>query len=162
MKSAKLEITFLCPFLEQCTKQSNDPAAISSERANLTLSCFMIEASLHTAQIITKDRHPSIHLPSKCTCCAYKHQFLTLCPFFSGRLVMCHALLFLLPIFWKDALFSWWLNRDIWCDDPCVEWCGNKDREPLWTLKVGKKKQTCLPECGEYVHAVCSHIYCKE
>lgn len=37
---SKLEITFWCPFSEQCAEHGNDPAAISPERANLTLSCF--------------------------------------------------------------------------------------------------------------------------
>lgn len=97
---AKLEITFSCPFLEQCAEHGNDPAAISSKRANLTLSCFVMEASLQTAQFIPNDRHC---LPCTCTGCAYKNVFPSSVYFCSSSCVILY-LSFL--IVWQDLLFS--------------------------------------------------------
>ncbi len=58
-----------------------------------------------TAQIIPKDTHPSIYLPSEWTRCAYKHPCLTFCPF-SG-VSSCVILYFLSPnISEKACCFS--------------------------------------------------------
>ena len=96
---------------------------------------FMMEAStLHNnctnySKRLTSQHSPAFHVY---TCCAYKRAFSDTMSFCVSSCVM---LYFSPLIFWQHLLFSGGLTKKYDVIIPLRERCGNKDREPLWTLR---------------------------
>lgn len=86
------------------------------------------------------------HPPSstQCSPALHVHRLKLFCFFSSSPVsfccLSCVMLYFSLLIFWQDLLFSSKLTKKYDAMIPPWEQCGNKDREPLWTLRW--KKQT--------------------